>query len=130
MKKGVSPVVAVVLLIAIAVIAAVGVWYWIGAYTSKPNVQTSQKSFTVSGCSTDYSKVLVYNNGGETLSGNVTLYYANGTSTGLHLTLSSLGVGDSAYVGVYNASGASKTLTSGTTYQVVSDEYPFIEFTC
>ena len=34
MKRGVSPVVAVVLLIAIAVVAAVGLYYWVTAFTT------------------------------------------------------------------------------------------------
>ncbi len=36
--KGLSPVVGVVLLIAISVIAAIGVWYWVGDYTQKDSV--------------------------------------------------------------------------------------------
>jgi len=127
MKKGVSPVVAVVLLIAIAVIAAVGVWYWIGAYTSKPNIQTSQKSFTVSACTTDGDKVLVYNNGGEKLTTNAEIYYANGTKTDLSINFSGapLDTGQSAYV---NITGG--TLSSGATYQIVGGDYPLIQFTC
>ncbi len=34
--KGISPIVAVVLLIAISIIASVGVWYWVGTFTGKP----------------------------------------------------------------------------------------------
>ncbi len=130
MKKGISPVVAVVLLIAIAVIAAVGVWSWIGAYTSKPNVQTSTKSFSVKSCSSDYKKVLIYNNGGEILDGNVSLYYSNGTDTGLHLVINNLGIGDTTYVNVENASGDNVALTSGVTYQVVEEGYSAISFIC
>ncbi len=42
--RGISPIVAVVLLIAITVIASVGVWYWIGTFTGKkatPNVPSA-----------------------------------------------------------------------------------------
>ena len=35
MKKGISPIVAVVLLIAIAVIAAVGLYFWVGGLATK-----------------------------------------------------------------------------------------------
>ncbi len=35
MKKGISPIIAVVLLIAIAVIAAVGVYFWVGGIATK-----------------------------------------------------------------------------------------------
>jgi len=47
MRKGISPIVAVVLLIAIAVIAAVGLYFWVGGLATKqptpstPNVITA-----------------------------------------------------------------------------------------
>ncbi len=41
MKKGISPIVAVVLLIAIAVVAAVGLYFWVGGLSTKqPTPQT------------------------------------------------------------------------------------------
>ncbi len=50
MQKGVSPVVATVLLIAIAVISAVAAWYWVSAYTAKPPLpETSQRGYMVTG---------------------------------------------------------------------------------
>ncbi|MCK4327439.1 MAG: type IV pilin [Candidatus Diapherotrites archaeon] len=48
MRKGISPIVAVVLLIAIAVIAAVGLYFWVGGLATKqptpdtPNIITAQ----------------------------------------------------------------------------------------
>jgi len=48
MRKGVSPVVATVLLIAIAVISAVAVWYWVAPMTgSQPTPSTIQYGFAV-----------------------------------------------------------------------------------
>ncbi len=48
MRKGVSPVVATVLLIAIAVISAVAVWYWVAPLTSPPATPpTTQYAFVV-----------------------------------------------------------------------------------
>jgi flagellin-like protein len=41
MRNGVSPVVATVLLIAIAVIGSVAVWYWVSPYTSQPALPQS-----------------------------------------------------------------------------------------
>jgi flagellin-like protein len=50
MRKGVSPVVATVLLIAIAVIAAVAVWYWVSPMTSSPpGPSTGQSAIVVTG---------------------------------------------------------------------------------
>jgi len=48
MRKGVSPVVATVLLIAIAVISAVAVWYWVAPLTSaQATPSTAQYAFVV-----------------------------------------------------------------------------------
>jgi flagellin-like protein len=48
MEKGVSPVIATVLLIAIAIMGSVTVWYWSSIYTSKPALSdTTFKSYTV-----------------------------------------------------------------------------------
>ncbi len=46
MRKGISPIVAVVLLIAIAVIAAVGLFYWVGGITTKQ--PTTEKPIVIS----------------------------------------------------------------------------------
>ncbi len=46
MKKGISPIVAVVLLIAIAVIAAVGLYFWVGSLTNKPATPTQPGMLT------------------------------------------------------------------------------------
>ena len=74
MKKGVSPVVATVLLIAIAVISAVAVWYWVAPMTGQQATpETAQKSYTlvdiypnssINGC----NAIDVKNTGGITLS--------------------------------------------------------------
>ena len=49
MQKGVSPVVATVLLIMMAVMGAVAVWYWASSYTTtKPSTpDTTQKGYVV-----------------------------------------------------------------------------------
>jgi len=49
MQKGVSPVVATVLLIMMAVMGAVAVWYWASSYTiTKPSTSdTTQKGYVV-----------------------------------------------------------------------------------
>ena len=77
MKKGVSPVVATVLLIAIAVISAVAVWYWVAPLTSAqatPStaqyafvVTSAYKNSTIGNCTT----MDVKNSGGITITGPV-----------------------------------------------------------
>ncbi len=46
MKKGISPIVAVVLLIAIAVIAAVGLYFWVGGLATKQPTPTTPKTIS------------------------------------------------------------------------------------
>ncbi|MCD6522258.1 MAG: hypothetical protein J7K68_00775 [Candidatus Diapherotrites archaeon] len=47
MDKGVSPIVAVVLLIAIAVIAAVGLYFWVGGLATKQPTGAAPRTITV-----------------------------------------------------------------------------------
>jgi flagellin-like protein len=70
MRKGISPVVSVVLLIAIAVIAAVGLYFWIGTMTGPQPSPSPPGMVTVvankSDCSGDDS-VIVSNSGASEL---------------------------------------------------------------
>jgi len=103
MRKGVSPVVATVLLIAIAVISAVAVWYWVAPLTSaQATPSTSQYAFVVTSTykpSGNCTALDIKNSGGVTMPLNTTLeiFNINGTTTLKHV--------------VVNVS----TLTSGTT---------------
>ncbi len=65
MMKGISPIVAMVLLIAISVIAAVGVYFWIGQYTSKPGTPSMPEMMSIS--TIGNGKVMVVNLGQEPL---------------------------------------------------------------
>ena len=64
-KRGISPIVAMVLLIAISVIAAVGVYFWIGQYTSKPGTPSMPEMMSIS--TIGNGKVMVVNLGQEPL---------------------------------------------------------------
>ena len=46
MKKGISPIVAVVLLIAISVIAAVGLYFWVGGLATKQPTPSTPRTIT------------------------------------------------------------------------------------
>jgi flagellin-like protein len=97
MKKGVSPVVATVLLIAIAVISSVAVWYWVAPLTSQQPTQTSLVySFISSDVFKNASKdgcgnLTLTNTGGQTIPANIILeirYAINGTHSGRWLNIS------------------------------------------
>ena len=133
MKKGISPVVAVVLLIAIAVIAAVGVWYWVGAYTGKPAVGVEQRAMSITECRTDsttnITKVLVRNVGGMTLNSPAAVYNAAGTEIG-YLDISDMASGDVEHVYLLNATGDTNISVTPGVFRVIDSAYPEYTFTC
>ncbi len=78
MKKGISPIVAVVLLIAIAVIAAVGLYFWVGGLATKqptPNPPATISAYAVK-CGTGAK--------------NTTIMIANTSPPGTTITISEL----------------------------------------
>jgi len=127
MRKGVSPVVAIVLLIAIAVISAVAVWTWVGPLTSKPPMgSTTQYSLTVLRCYAGTPVIEVKNTGGTRISGvNFTLINkSDGQSCGSTqaLTLAPGDVNSSLVTGA--------NLVSGMPYALRATNFPDIEWTC
>ena len=94
MRKGVSPVVATVLLIAIAVISSVAVWYWVAPFTAaQPMPSTSQKGYIVAdtypnASNTGCNGLDLRNTGGQTISGVVFEIrdYATGKQAGINGT--------------------------------------------
>jgi len=98
MKKGVSPVVATVLLIAIAVISAVAVWYWVAPMTGQQatpattnyavQVASVYRNATNDGC----CFIDLFNNGGVAIQAG-TIFdirnLTNGALTGRGINLTS-----------------------------------------
>jgi len=129
MKKGISPVVAVVLLIAIAVIAAVGVWYWVGAYTGQPNVTTNVKTMAIQSC--NGTAVYVQNTGQETLSSAVHFYTTEGVDQGtLNFSDTNIASGASGWVPLYNTSGGAITTAISGNYNVLGTNIQTTPFSC
>ena len=140
MRKGISPVVAVVLLIAIAVIAAVAVWYWVSPMTGKPaTADTTQKSVSVSRCYSTYTALDLRNTGGVTIpSGtNFAVYYSdNGTLANGYVEFnSSLQSGQIkkymiVKVPTGGSSGIITGLNSSTAYFLMYQGIPNAQFNC
>ena len=94
MQKGVSPVVATVVLIMMAVLAAAAVWYWTASYTAKPPTpDTTQKGYVVvdvyrNTSNTGCNAVDVKNTGGLPLNNIVfeVRDYASGKTAGANGT--------------------------------------------
>ena len=133
MKKGVSPVAAVVLLIAIAVVAAAGVWFWVAPMMT--STQTSdvvgKYQVTITNCrvATGVVSVSVRNIGtASTPSGAsvVPVYNTAGTQVG-NISLSSLVAGSYApSVPVINETG---TAMAGT-YYIEDSNFAKTTFSC
>jgi flagellin-like protein len=138
MRKGISPVVAVVLLIAIAVIAAVAVWYWVSPMTGKPaTADTTQKSVSITRCFSTGQYLEIRNTGGMTIptSTNFAIYYQdNGTRPAGNPTVdfnSSLTSGAIKKYGIGIAGGASSTtLNTSVAYFLMYQGIPNANFNC
>ena len=132
MKKGISPIVAVVLLIAIAVIAAVGLYFWVGGLATKqptpdtPIVISAQKTSCTSDATVagDSISVLIQNLDASDSYVNATqLPYIvddNGAVM-IATTATTIAAGQQQAYTFTNKTGASAAdLTSGSTYTIIS----------
>lgn len=115
MRKGVSPVVATVLLIAIAVIAAVAVWYWVSPMTgSQPTPATSQYGYAVTSKYMNTSSngcwsIDLKNSGGLSIPANTIFEIrleSNGSLSGKYLNISvALAPGQTKLFNLTNSTG-------------------------
>jgi hypothetical protein len=137
--KGVSPVVAIILIVAISVLASVSVWYWTNPLMSKPStIEKSQKTITIEECypgDTLTSRLLIRNSGGLQFSAQFDVYLK--TTGNKHC--SSTGA---TYNGTYNVLNLDPGRTSviyatgdcdldaGTTYILRGEGMPDAEITC
>ena len=105
MRKGISPIVAVVLLIAIAVIAAVGLYFWVGGLATKQPTPSTPGVISAI-CSGSQHIVTISNTGASAIDATSLL---NSMSTGSITT-----TGNGATTGVLNTC-TSATMASGAT---------------
>jgi len=65
MDKGISPVIAVVLLIAISMVASIAVWYWMADVGAKPEgIEREEMEVRVEDCDSEYDQIKLRNTGG------------------------------------------------------------------
>ena len=130
MRKGVSPVVAIVLLIAIAVISAVAVWTWVGPLTSKPPMgSTTQYAMQVIKCYPATNQLDIKNSGGVKITAqNFSLINKldGSVASAVPFALITLSPGEIAS----NLTVSGTTLQSGVSYALRAANFPDIEFTC
>ena len=121
--KGISPVVAIVLLIAVAVIASVGVWYWVGTYVSKPVLEPVSTAILITDCNTTH--VLVRNVGGVPVNLDADIYNTTDKVGVLNLSGSPLNATQVNYIPIVNASNSSQIITVPVgTYRIIDPAYP------
>ncbi len=117
MRKGISPIVAVVLLIAIAVIAAVGLYFWVGGLATKQPTPNTPGTITAicSGATNSHNGTLMVSNTGTTaLSGSLTV--TGGTyTTSCDSSCNSLAAGASCVCSSTMAAGDSGTVYGAST---------------
>ena len=113
MRKGISPIVAVVLLIAIAVIAAVGLYFWVGGLATKQPTPSTPGTITAI-CSGSNHVVTISNTGTTDITtANLDNSMTTGTiSLGSSTCPTTLGSGDSCVYG--NASSGAKGFVYGS----------------
>jgi flagellin-like protein len=127
--KGVSPVVAAVLLIAIAVIAAVGIWFWIGGFTSKPSLPPQQQvALSVENC--NGSHVVVRNTGGIDALSAASINNVSNSYVG-YIDISDLAGGtvNTFQICDFNNVCPTTKLVPGI-YEIEDQDYPSYKFSC
>jgi len=130
MKQGVSPVVAIVLLIAIAVISAVAVWTWVGPLTSKPPMgSTTQYALQVIKCypGTSPTTIDIKNSGGVTINTQSfsLISKTDGSMQNTSVLTTTLAPGQ-----INSSLAIWPALLSGSSYALRATNFPDIEFTC
>ena len=133
MRKGVSPVVAIVLLIAIAVISAVAVWTWVGPLTSKPPMgSTTQSIVQVIACHPGNPTTIdIKNTGGVKISSQSFTLISMADGSLVNLTGSGVVTTQTLSPGEVNSSvQISPSLASGVSYALRAQNFPDMPFTC
>lgn len=129
--KGISPVVAVVLLIAIATISAVALWYWVGPMTARPvTIDYTQQKFAVAGCQASTATLQLRSESGFTLS-DLTFSVVN-FSTGEELCADAYTIATIASGETVQATNSSPCNMEATSAYILRSELgiPDVPFTC
>jgi flagellin-like protein len=130
-KKGISPIVAVVLLIAIAVIAAVGLYFWVTTFTSQPATPATPHVITASciGAGSNKNGTLFISNSGTTTIPIGNLNAKVGTTTKSSLNAAQLPSGQTLAVAAGDI-GATVNLTTGASGVAWATGGSSISFSC
>ena len=129
--KGISPVVSAVLLIAIAVVAAAGVWFWVSPYlTEQPATKTAGSYYVrISNCniSGENVKVMLRNLGASSTKPSHTLSVY---SSDRHMLNGTIDATSMASGGVYWRGFANNTPVAGVRLYVAHSDFPETHFQC
>jgi len=129
MDKGISPVITVVLLIAISMVTTIGVWYWMGEVGAKPEgMEHDEMEILVEDCDPEYDQIKVRNTGGIPVTVDLSIYLSDGGEVGtLELEKHRL---DSQEVRYFLADmDDGETLKDGEEYEIIG-RVPTVSFIC
>lgn len=128
MRRGISPIVSVVMLIALATIAGVSIYFWVGGITTKqptsntPIVITSQKyNCTTSTSSVQYNVGAMVQNLDYSDDLTTTLYLIGDNNTCENATEVNIPAQKQALV-VFDCTTATAGVTKGTEYPIYSED--------
>ena len=135
--RGVTPIVATVMLIAMTVITAMALWYYVTEIASKeievPNSETTRE-LRISSCDADELYAIVRNTGASDLNVNADIFNASGVRAGiLNFTQRTSSTGSVGLtVGEVDRINITKTVDVfyPGTYRVFDENYTEVTFTC
>ncbi len=137
MRKGISPVIATVLLIAISIISAIGVWYWAAQLVDKPTgVETEGQVFTVTNCeihlgNPENATLTVRNTGGLMITDSSVSVYENGDhATDINFTKAPDGVLEPDEVALIDVEHVGEGFEEEVEYTVIDPGSPIRRFRC
>jgi flagellin-like protein len=128
-RKGISPVIATVILVAVAITVSVSVAYWMGGisslYTRLEKIEV-QSATAIKGVGGDYTITLAVKNTGSAdatidsvfINGKPLSQFGGNVTTNLATGGTAVVAGGSASVEAYVAAGAGAPFSAGTTIEV------------
>jgi flagellin-like protein len=130
--KGISPVVATVLLIAITVIAAMGVWYYMENFASSNMKDVSaMRSIDITNCYAPESSgavLMIKNENSKSVDDEFTIYYKENLSAPSGNPTFSVTLGSKQ--GAVGTATTTQPLETSVEYIAIADGFSQITFTC
>lgn len=128
--KGISPVVSTVILIAIAVVASLSMWYWFDNYNNKPVTLPMSGAIQITSCNGSHAFVRAV--GGVPSQFDADIRDANGDLEGvLNISGTPLNASSILLVPIVSPVDSSQIITlADGLYTIIDSDYPQTQFSC